>query len=56
MGALPRDAVNTCPEFATCLWRNEGDHLIHVLGSLLQDSDGEATRGNNGGNNGAVAG
>src|SRR3989441_914589 len=29
---------------------------MHVQGSLLQDSDGEATRGNNGGNNGAVAG
>src|SRR5713226_3433439 len=29
---------------------------MHVQGSLLQDSDGEATRSNNGGNNAAVAG
>src|SRR5207247_192537 len=32
-----------------------GDPLMHVQGGLLQHTDGEATRGNNGGNNGAVA-
>src|SRR2546428_2964657 len=36
---------------------SQSNPLMHVRGgALLQHTDGEATRGNNGGNNGAVAG